>query len=86
MNQLTLVLFVYLAITAFSLPFDLPNNGPKPLIVQKENGGLYLMVPKQETNVVTPTNSRVKNCFFISKPLPTFKSRIYIFDQEQLSD
>ena len=59
MNQLTLVLFVYLAITAFSLPFELPNNGPKPLIVQKENGGLYLMVPKQESTIVIPTNARV---------------------------
>ena len=85
MNQLTLVLFVHLAITAFSLPFDLPNNGPKPLIVQKENGGLYLMVPKQESTVVTPTNARVKNCF-ISKPLPKNFKRPHLFEQEQLSD
>lgn len=84
MNQLTLVLFVHLAITAFSLPFDLPNNGPKPLIVQKENGGLYLMVPKQESTVVTPTNARVNN-YFISKHLPNFK-RPHLFEQEQLSD
>merc|ERR1719341_646193 len=59
MNQLTLVLFVHLIINSFSNPFDIPNDEPKPLIVQKENGGLYLMVPKQDSPIVTPTNRRI---------------------------
>ena len=59
MNQLTLVLFVHLIIKSLSNPFDIPNDGPKPLIVQKENGGLYLMVPKQDSLIVTPTSRKV---------------------------
>ena len=61
MNQLTLVLFVHLINNSFSNPFDTPNDGPNPLIVQKENGGLYLMVPKQDSPIVTPTNRRVQS-------------------------
>ena len=71
MNQLTLVLFVHLTIHVLSSPFELPKNGPQPLIVQKENGGLYLMVPKQEEGpVVTPTIGRVKSIKNIS-PIPS---------------
>ena len=71
MNQLTLVLFVHLTIHVLSLHFELPKNGPQPLIVQKENGGLYLMVPKQEEGpVVTPTIGRVKSIKNIS-PIPS---------------
>ena len=71
MNQLTLVLFVHLTIHVWSLPFELPKKGPQPLIVQKENGGLYLMVPKQEEGpVVTPTIGRVKSIKNIS-PIPS---------------
>ena len=73
MNQLTLVLFVHLTIHVLSLPFELPKNGPQPLIVQKENGGLYLMVPKQEEGPVatpTPTIGRVKSIKNIS-PIPS---------------
>ena len=61
MNQLTLVLFVHLIIKSLSNPFDIPTDGPKPLIVQKENGGLYLMVPKQDSPIVTPTIRRVQH-------------------------
>ena len=69
MNQLTLVLFVRLTIHVLSVPFELPKNGPQPLIVQKENGGLYLMVPKQEEGpVVSPTIGRVKS-LIISQPV-----------------
>ena len=66
MNQLTLVLFVHLIINSFSNPFDIPNNGPKSLIVQKENGGLYLMVPKQDSPIVTPLNRRVEFIYQIN--------------------
>ena len=62
MNQLTLVLFVLLTAHVLSIPFELPKSGLQPLIVQKENGGLYLMVPKQkEGPVVTPTIGRVRS-------------------------
>lgn len=62
MNQLTLVLIVLLTLHVLSIPFELPKNGPQPVIVQKENGELYLMVPKQkEGHVVTTTIGRVKS-------------------------
>ena len=59
MNQLTLVLFVHLTANAFSLPLDFPNKRPKPIIIQKENGEMYLMVPKQESSTLSPTIRRV---------------------------
>ena len=69
MNQLTLVLFVHQTIHVLSIPFELPKNGPQPLIVQKENGGLYLMVPTQkEGPVVTPTIGRVKFLLYHISP------------------
>ena len=61
MNQLTLVLIVHLIIKSLTNPFDIPNDGPNSLIVQKEDGGLYLMVPKEDSPIVTPTIRKVQH-------------------------